>query len=277
MIKTGILMQSFRIFPTDYTAERNMDRRQGLVMIGAVITGLFYFGVLMGISQGLVAVNAKVTPGLPWYPLPALLLIGVATWWLQRYWDIRLVRPATSSTKIYAFALLATFAALCIGVLEDAFYGLDRVAPVTSASAFDVSFVIVLPFIASILAEVGFRGVMQTQLEKVLPLWPMLVGLAILNALFHFYDPEQSSHWARFIALNIGFGYATYLGQSIIPAIVAHVAMNVVEPLTEYLWGPIAMGELENSALMLAFILGMMAFAASIYLARNILQEKLKA
>ncbi|MDH3512748.1 MAG: hypothetical protein OER85_18045 [Gammaproteobacteria bacterium] len=53
--------------------------------------------------------------------------------------------------------------------------------------------------------------------------------------------------------------------------------MNVVEPLTEYLWGPIAMGELENSALMLAFILGMMAFAASIYLARNILQEKLKA
>jgi len=78
-------------------------------------------------------------------------------------------------------------------------------------------------------------------------------------------------------ATGDGFGYVTYLSQSTIPAFVAHIAMNVVEPLTDYLCGPIAMGELENSALMLAFILGMMAFAASIYLARNILQEKLKA
>jgi len=259
-----------------------MGRKQVLVLLGAVISGLLYFGVLMGMSQGLVALNEKVTPDFPWYPLPALLLIGLTTWWLRRYWDIRLVRPAagsmaTTRVKIYAFGLLATFAALCIGVLEDAFFGLTRVTPVTSASTFDISFVIVLPFIASILAEVGFRGIMQTQLEKVLPLWLTLLGLAVLNALFHLYDPEQSYHWARFLALNLGFGYVTYLGQSIIPALIAHIAMNVVEPLTEYLWGPIAMGELQKSTLLLAAILGIMAFAASIVLARSVLREKLNA
>ena len=259
-----------------------MTRRQVFTLIGAVISGLLYFGILMGVSQGLVAVNKQLTPAIPWFPLPAFILIGVTTWWLQRYWDIRLVRPTAGSTattraKIYAFGLLATVAALCIGVLEDAFYGLTRVTPVTSRSTFDISFVIVLPFIASILAEVGFRGIMQTQLEKVLPLWPTLLGLAVLNALFHLYDPEQSYHWARFLALNLGFGYVTYLGQSIIPALIAHVAMNIVEPLSEYFWGPISMGELQNSTLILAVILGISASSATIILARNILREKLNA
>jgi membrane protease YdiL (CAAX protease family) len=282
MIKTDFGIKSFRKSQGHYTVERSMGRRQLWVSIGAVIIGLVYFGVLMGASQGLVAVNAKLTPAIPWFPAPALLLIALTTRWLQRFWDIRLVTPVPRSTtavraKVYAFALTANFAALCIGVLEDSFYGLTRVSPVTSASGFDLSFVIVVPFIAAILAEIGFRGIMQTQLEKLLPLWPVLLGLAVLNALFHLYDPEQSAHWARFLALNIGFGYVTYLAQSIVPALIAHVAMNVVEPLTEFIWGPISMGELESSTLMLALVLGILALAVSIFLARNVLQEKLNA
>ncbi|MDH3512747.1 MAG: hypothetical protein OER85_18040 [Gammaproteobacteria bacterium] len=81
-----------------------MGKRQGLVLIGAVVAGLLYFAVLRGISQGTIAVNIKITTDMPCYPLPAVLLSGVVTRWLQRYWDIRLARPVTGSAMSHILA-----------------------------------------------------------------------------------------------------------------------------------------------------------------------------
>ena len=198
---------------------------------------------------------------------------------IARRWDIRLGRPRGDSgtrRRLYLAGLTGTLAAMCIAVLEDAWFGLTRQAVPTPdgvTAAFVVSVVIVVPLVASILAEVAFRGIMQTRFERYVPLWPTLLTLAVLNALFHFYDPEQSAHWARFIALNIAFGYVTWLARSIRPALVAHIAMNVVEPVSEFIYGPIAMQELPAAALAAAALTGAISFAVTVIVARNILKE----
>lgn len=239
----------------------------------AVLAGLAYFVLLMSVSQGLAAVNASVTPGIPWFPVPALLLIGLVTRWVAGRWPLRLSQPRREPRwPLYAFAVLATFAAMCLAILEGARHGLTRTAPGWPGDVpalFNWVFLFTLPLIASVLAEVGFRGIMQTALEKIMPLWPMLLMLAILNALFHFYDPEQSSQWLRFISLNLVFGYITWYAQSILPALAAHIGMNIVEPLAERVYGPVALGSLTGSMLTGIGIIGCAALAVGVVLLKK--------
>ena len=61
---------------------------------------------------------------------------------------------------------------------------------------------------------------MQTALEKVLPAWPMLLLIAVINYLMHFYDPDQAGQFVRLITLNLAWGYVTWRTQSLRPALV---------------------------------------------------------
>lgn len=239
----------------------------------SVIVGLAYFMLLIGGTQGLVALNANVSPRLPWFPLPALIVILLVTRWLNSRWDLRLRHPPSVSWPMaYTFALLATLAAMCLSLLEASFNGLTRTAPAWPdeevSRGFQFTFVITLPFIASVLAEIGFRGIIQTRLEKIMPLWPMLLAIAILNALMHFYDPEQMSQWGRFIALNLAFGYVTWRTQSILPALAAHCAMNLVEPVGEYLFGPVVLGDASGMSLLTIAITGCVALVLALAIGR---------
>lgn len=239
----------------------------------AVAVGLAYFTLMIGVSQAIAAANAELTPFVPWFPLPTLLLIVAVTRRVAARWPIRLqVSKRERQAPLYGFALLATLAAMCLAVLEGAANGLVRTAPTWNSGVsptFDWAFLFTLPLVASVLAEVGFRGIMQTALEKVMPLWPMLLLLAVLNALFHFYDPDQSSQWLRFISLNLVFGYITWYAQSIGPALVAHISMNFVEPVLEFVYGPIALGEITASGLISVGALGCVSFIAAILLLRR--------
>jgi membrane protease YdiL (CAAX protease family) len=259
-----------------------MTRGKQFLTLGCALLGGFaYFGLLMGLTQALMAANAASSPTIPWFPIPTLLAIVIATALIARRWEIRLNWPdgdAARRRKLYLCGLTGTFTAMCIAVLEDAYFDLTRVpvdTPEGVSAAFVLSVLIVIPLIASILAEVGFRGIMQTRFERVLPLWPTLLILAVLNALFHLYDPEQSFHWARFLALNISFGYITWLARSIVPALIAHIAMNVVEPVSEFVAGPVPMGELAAGTLAVAGLLGIGALVITVALARNIIKEQI--
>ena len=249
-----------------------------LLLLGPLARGLLYFMLLMAVSQGLVALNASMSPAIPWFPVPALALIAAGTLWVRRRWDIRLNHPpGVPWGKAYAFACLTTYAAICISALEAWYHDLVRPAPLWPgeevSTVFQLSFLIVLPFIASVLAEVGFRGIIQTQFEKLLPLWPMLLLIAVINTLMHFYDPEQGSQWLRFIALNLSFGYVTWRTQSIFPALTAHILMNVFEPLARYLSeqygaGPLLFGNLPPGALAMVGTSGLVAFALALYIGK---------
>lgn len=249
-----------------------------------ILGGLAFFTVPMGISQGLVAWNATVSPAIPWFPVPALALILAASWWASRRWPIRLAQPAGG--RAYAYALLMTYAVVCLGVLEAWLNELTIPAPAwpdTAVSAsFQLTFLLVLPFIASVLAEVGFRGLMQAALEKVLPLWPMLLLIAVINYLMHFFDPNQAGQFVRLICLNLAWGYITWRSQSLRPALAAHVAMNVAIPLVQfaseqYGRGPVPYGEFPTSALVAAAVSGVFALAAALYVGKDLPQRDIGA
>ncbi len=239
--------------------------------------GLLFFSGLMGISQGLVAWNAALSPTIPWFPIPALVLIVFATWWVNRRWPLRLAQAA--SGRAYVVILLATYSVICLGVLESWWNDLTIPAPAWPdeivSAPFQLVFLLVIPFIAAVLAEVGFRGLMQTALEKVLPVWPMLLLIAVINFLMHFFDPDQADQVVRMITLNIAWGYITWRVQSIRPVLVAHIVMNIAVPLLQYGSehfgpGPVSFGAFPFSTLMISAVSGIVALVAAMVIGKHL-------
>jgi membrane protease YdiL (CAAX protease family) len=242
-------------------------------LLGTVLAGLGLFALVIGACQGLAAFNASTTPGIPWFPLPALILLAVAVAFAKGRWDLRLTHPpGVPWARAYGFALLGTLAAMGISVLEAWFNGLTRSAPAwpgVQSTAFNLAFLITLPFVASVMAEIAFRGIIQTVLEKVWPIWTVLLAIAAINGLMHLYDPDQMSQWARFLSLNLVWGYVTWRSRSLLPALTAHVVMNVIEPGSEYLWGPTDMGALSATTLAVTGTVTLMSLLAALWLLRS--------
>jgi membrane protease YdiL (CAAX protease family) len=242
-------------------------------ILANVIAALVLFTAVVGGAQGLAAANAGLTPAWPWFPFPALALLAGAAWFCRRRWDLRLRHPGgVPWGRAYGAALLGTVAAVGVGALEAWFNGLTRSAPTwpgTVPAAFNVAFLVTLPFIAAVMAEVAFRGVIQTLLEKVWPIWAVLLGVAVLNGLMHFYDPDQMRHWLRFLSLNGVWGYVTWRTQSLLPALTAHVTMNLVEPWSERLLGTTNMGTLPPMALAFTAAMAVAAAAGALFLLRG--------
>lgn len=229
-----------------------------------VVTALLVFMLSMGICQGLVAGNAWLSPTLPWFPVATGLVVWMVIRWSGQRWPLRLGKPHRSLGPACAVSVLLTAAILCVAVLENAWHGLVIPAPLwpddNVSPNFQLVYLLVLPLLAAVLAEVAFRGSMQTQLESVLPLWPMLVLIAVLNMLMHFYDPHQFAQAFRLIALNLAWGYVTWRSQSLWPAMVGHVAMNMAVLTIQYGAenygsGPIDYGALPAGVLV-AWLLG---------------------
>ena len=250
----------------------NSTKRIGGI-IKPILFGLIFFTGLVGLSQGVVALNASLSPAIPWFPLPALLICYVAIRWLNGRQELRLARPVSGT--LHAITLLLTLAVLCLGVFENWFYELTLPSPsfpnAAVSDSFQLVFVFVFPFIAAVLAEIAFRGQIQTALEKVLPLWPVLVLIAVLNFLMHFYDPEQLRQLVRLLALNLVWGYMTWYSKSLRPALLAHVLMNVSTPMLQ-LWaerfggGPADFGAFTPVGLTVVAVTGLASVMAGLWL-----------
>ncbi len=250
-----------------------MTSKQFLMLAATVLGGLVYFNVLMGVSMQVAFFNAGWSPTVPWFPVPLLALIWLVTWWVKGRWNIRLtVPPNVPWLRVYAFSFLAMFAAKSIKGLEGAYHGTTLAAPAFPqgvSTGFGLVFLLMVPIIAGVLAEITFRGIMQSRFEAVAPLWPTLVVLAIINTLSHMGFTDLSTQWIYLMAMNIGFGYTAYMAQSIIPVIVVHAVMNVIFPGAQYLWGPFALGELSGLSLAAIAVFGTALTATAVWLARS--------
>jgi membrane protease YdiL (CAAX protease family) len=250
-----------------------MTSKQFLTLAATVLGGLVYFNVLMGVSMQVAFFNVDWSPTVPWFPIPLLALIWLVTWWIKGRWNVRLTAPPNVSwARIYAFSFLAMLAAKTIKGLEGAYHGTTLAAPALPqgvSTGFGLVFLLMIPIIAGVLAEIAYRGIMQTRFEAIAPLWPTLVVLAIINTLGHMGFTDVSTQWIYLMAMNIGFGYTAYLAQSIIPVIVVHATMNVIFPGSQYLWGPFALGELSGLSLAAIALLGTALTAAAVWLARS--------
>lgn len=251
-----------------------MNRKQWLGLGLVVLGGLVYFNVLMGITMGLVFFNAKASPGVAWFPLPVLALIVAVTWWVRGRWDIRLRVPANVPWgRVYAFSFLAMLAAKCIKGIEGAYHGVTLVAPAAPenvSASYALLYLFMIPFFAAVLAEVGYRGIIQTRLEKMLPLWQTLFFISAINTLSHVGFTDISTQWLYLMAMNLGFGYTAWLAQSIVPAIVMHVVMNVLFPGAEHFFGPFALGELSASGIITLAVFGAALTALAGWLAGGV-------
>ena len=251
-----------------------MNGKTLLTIVAAILGGLVFFNLLMGASMYLVFLNVGTSPAVPWFPIPALALIVGATWLVNRRWNIRLTVPANVPwVRVYAFSFIAMLAAKCIKGLEGVYHGVTLAAPPAPegiSTVYGWVYLLLVPFFAAVLAEISYRGIMQTRLETILPLWPTLLILAVINTLSHYGSPTDiSTQWIYLIAMNIGFGYTAWIAQSIVPVIVMHVVMNVLFPVSQYLWGPFALGELAAPGITTIAVLAIGLTAAAIWIARG--------
>ena len=243
----------------------------------AVVGGLVFFTLLIGVSQGIVAANVAVSPAVPWFPLATLALAAVAIVGANRFWSLRLNVPA--SGRAYAAAMLLNFSVLCLGVIEFWWNDVATPAPTwpdaTLSAGFQLAYLFTLPVVAAVLAEICFRGIIQTALEKIWSHWPVIFAIAVLNLLMHFYDPDQFKQVFRLIALNIVWGWITWRTQSIRPALAAHVAMNIgiaalQVGMENFGPGPLEFGSFQPSTVAIWAVIGSISLLVGLMLCRKI-------
>jgi len=95
------------------------------------------------------------------------------------------------------------------------------VAPIQSGSFFFS--ILGIGILAPIIEEILFRGIIMYQLKKLFPIQIVIILQGILFGVYHFNIIQ--GFYAAF--LGIYFGFLAYKSNSIWPAIIAHMMMNI--------------------------------------------------
>lgn len=219
-----------------------------LALLGTVLAGLVFFGVGMGLAMGLVSLNARWSPAIPWFPLPVLVLAGAMTAWAARRWDIGLPgRPDPRPLHTWSLALAVTVLGLVMCILQGAGFGMVREAETVAgveSPAFQLAYGVTLGVMAAILAEVTFRGLLQTRFQAALGPWPAILLVAAINTAAHRWGPELAAQWAAYFIALAGLGYLRVVSGSLVPPLVAHVVVNFILGLVLWFAGPLDQGRL---------------------------------
>ncbi|MDG2321055.1 MAG: CPBP family intramembrane metalloprotease [Rhodospirillaceae bacterium] len=245
-----------------------MFQTKTLMIAWALLRGLLFFVVLMGVSLSLIFLNAGRTPSVPWFPLPVIIIIGGATYFAHRRWGIRIGAPQNVSWQMtLTFGALLTIGSVCVSILQGTVMGMTRTFPGPPdgvSFAFLMTYLIMMPMIVSVLPEVSFRGIIQTRLETLMRLWPTLIVIAVANTVFHFNATDLANQWLFHIVLNLGLGYVTWISQSILPAVLMHLSMNITVNTSEYLWGPFVLSEIVQGTVLTGVIItAVLSFVAA--------------
>jgi membrane protease YdiL (CAAX protease family) len=128
--------------------------------------------------------------------------------------------------------------------------------------------IVMSSLVAGICEEVGFRGYMQVPLEK---RYGPVVAIAITSLMFVILHLNQA--WAppvllHLLALGALFGVLAYASGSLIPSIVAHVAIDIVD--FAYWWSDVAgrfdMQTIAKTGIDVHFAVWSLVFACSLAL-----------
>jgi membrane protease YdiL (CAAX protease family) len=251
-----------------------MNWKQVGAIIVSTVYALVFFGVVIGISMGLVQLNTNWLPDLVWFPVPVIALLVGAIAWAQRRWSIGLTSPGgVPWGRVYAFAFTITVVGLTVCILQGAYHGYVRLPEVTSGDVsplFAVVYAFVMSVVAAILAEAAFRGIMQTRLQAFMSIWPVILIIGAVNTLAHRPGPELDQQWLGFIVTLAGWSYLRWLGQSLVPPLVVHGINNLLLTAALWYWGPLDYGALSARSLTVIAVIGVAALVSSIYIARSV-------
>lgn len=239
----------------------------------AVLAGLAWFMLFMGASMGLVMLNARVSPGYAWFPIPALALCIGSSIFAQRRWDIGLAHPkGVAWGRVYLLAFATTVAGICVAILQGAWYGMNRgaeIGPEGTSAQFQYAFAFVLPLVAAILAEVAFRGIMQGRLHAVLSPLPAILLVTAINTAAHRWGPDLEAQWLGYFVLLAGCGYVRWISGSVLPALTVHFWQNLALAAATYYGGPFALGEMSTTALAATGGIGVAALLLTVIVGRG--------
>ncbi len=217
------------------------------VLVRAVITGVVI--LLLGVLpwSGLIAVNVKFVPRVPWAVLLMALYAGLFLKYLNgwgwpqstaaaRRFNLRL-RPL--SRRVWIWAVAAGGSAVC-ALLALAFVGL-RLGTVPAAT-FDqyaqlaaypegsvLLWLLMSAVVAGVVEEAAFRGYMQVPIEQ---RHGIVVALGTVAVIFY------AAHLAPLVALPgfllgaIAWGLLAYLTGSTLPGMILHAAVDAIS----FLW-----------------------------------------
>ncbi len=238
-----------------------------------IIGGLLFFLVLLYACMATASYNIQWTPGFLWYPIPVLVLVIVPTLWVQSRWNIGLtIPPNVPWARVYAFAIAISIATFTVSTLQGSYNGFVRGG---EGRAGDVGplFVLANAFVISLgvaaLAEVAFRGIMQTWLQKAIGMWSAILVVAAINTLAHRWEGLSNRWLGIFVGLT-ALGYLRSMSGSLVPPLVAHMASNFLLATGLWLWGPWDLGAMGVPSLVSFAVLGLIAFAVAIYFARSV-------
>jgi membrane protease YdiL (CAAX protease family) len=242
-------------------------------VLGAVLIGLVYFGVVMGASMGLVMLNANASPQFVWFPLPVLAILVGAMLWAQRRWDIGLSHPAgVPWARVYVIGIALTALGMAAAVVQGKFSGYVRATELLDAEVspmFTMTYAIFMSVLAAILAEVTFRGVIQARMQTVLSVWPTVIIIGVVNVLAHRWGPEIPLNWLGLFVTLAGWTYLRWLSQSLWPPLILHAAVNLFVAVGLWFRGPLVHADVANSTVTVIAVIGLIGLGVAAALARD--------
>jgi membrane protease YdiL (CAAX protease family) len=242
-------------------------------VVSSILLGFVFFGVVMGASMGFVTLNANVSPQLVWFPLPATLLLVAAIWWVQRRWGIGLEHPADIPWgRVYAIGIGLTLLGVATAVVQGRFTGHVRATELLAVDVspvFTMTYAIYMSVLAAILAEATFRGVIQTRMQSVLGVWPVVLIIGVVNVLGHRWGPEIVQNWLGLFVTLAGWTYLRWLSRSLWPPLVLHTVTNLLVALGLWYRGPLLHAELANGTVIAIAIVGLLGLGVSVVLVRG--------
>lgn len=194
-----------------------------------------------GIWNALLFANLKVGPAIPW---SVVVMAGVlwllwryldGAWWPRRTASARhsLLRATLVSRRMFGWAWLAGGLALValvgVWIVLVELTGAGGNPTLSTYAAYPPLTVTLALLMGSVVSplteEAAYRGYAQVILERVFPAMAAVTLSSIFFALWH--GPTQGFLWPKllfYFLVGLTFGATAYLTNSILPAILVHMA-----------------------------------------------------
>jgi len=250
-------------------------------LAGATALSLIFFAVVMGAAMGCVMLNARWSPSLVWFPLPVIALLIITTLWAEKRWNIGLNHPPDMPlVRVYVIGIAITLFGTCVAATQGVFT--DKVRAVEEYSGdvipmFRITYAFLMSVFAAILAEVTFRGIMQTRVHTVLSVWPAIAFVAFINLVAHRWGLALLYNAFGVFIILATWTYLRWVSRSLWPPLIVHALHNLLFAAAVWFGGPIEYGELSDAAIAVIVIVGLAALGVTVVLAKNLHRARLEA
>ena len=154
--------------------------------------------------------------------------------------------------RIYVIAIAITVFGSCVSATQGVFTDKVRAVELYSDDViplFAITYAFLMSVFAAILAEVAFRGIMQTRVQKVLSVWPAIAFVAFINLIAHRWGLALLYNAVGVFVILATWTYLRWVSRSLWPPLVAHTLHNFVFATIVWFGGPIEFGKLSGGVL----------------------------